>query len=69
MAPKGTPKEIIYRLNAESNKALASAAIKERFLELGAVPAPLSPDAYRAFIRTEIRKWAEVVKTSGAKAE
>ena len=40
MAPKGTPKEIIARLNTESNKALGSADIKERFMDLGAVPAP-----------------------------
>jgi tripartite-type tricarboxylate transporter receptor subunit TctC len=69
MAPKGTPKEIITRINAESNKALASAEIKERFLELGAAPAPMSPEAYGDFIRSEIRKWAEVVKVSGARPD
>ena len=69
MAPKGTPKEIIARINAESNKALASADIKERFMDLGAVPAPLSPEGYGEFIREEITRWAEVVKVSGAKVE
>ena len=69
MAPKGTPKEIIARLNTESNKALGSADIKERFMDLGAVPAPLSPEGYGEFIREEISRWAEVVKVSGAKVE
>ncbi len=69
MAPKGTPKEIIARINTESNKALASADIKERFMDLGAVPAPLSPEGYGEFIREEITRWAEVVKVSGAKVE
>ncbi len=69
MAPKGTPREIIARLNAESNKALSSADIRERFMDLGAVPAPLSPEGYGEFIREEISRWAEVVKVSGAKVE
>jgi len=69
MAPRGTPREIIAKLNAESNNALGSADIKERFMDLGAVPAPLSPEGYGEFIREEITRWAEVVKVSGAKVE
>ncbi len=69
MAPKGTPKDIVTRMNLEANKALASADIKKGFLDLGAVPAPMSADAYGEFIRVEIKKWAEVVKVSGAKAD
>lgn len=69
MAPKGTPKEIVARMNLEANKALASDEIKKGFLDLGAVPAPMSPAAYGEFIRAEIKKWAEVVKVSGAKAD
>ena len=69
MAPKSTPREIVARMNMEANKALASAEIKKGFLDLGAVPAPLTPEAYADFIRVEIKKWAEVVKVSGAKAD
>ena len=69
VAPKGTPKDIITRLNAESVKALATADIKERFLDLGAVPAPMLPEAFGDFIRAEITRWGEVVKASGAKVE
>ncbi len=69
MAPKGTPREIIARLNTESVKALGTADIKERFMDLGAVPVPMSSDAFGDFIRAEITRWAEVVKASGAKVE
>lgn len=69
VAPKGTPKDIITRINAEAVKALASADIKERFMELGAVAGPMSPDEFGNYIKSEITRWAEVVKTSGAKAE
>ncbi len=69
MAPKGTPKDIITRLNVESNKILNSPDMRGRFDELGAVPMPLSPEAYAAYIHSEIKKYAEVVKISGAKAD
>ena len=69
VAPKGTPKDIIVRLNAEAVKALASADIKERFMDLGAVPGPMSPEAFGEYIRSEIIRWSEVVKVSGAKVE
>lgn len=69
VAPKGTPKDIIARVNAEAVKALASADIKERFLDLGAVAAPMTPEAFGDYIRAEIVRWGDVVKASGAKAE
>ena len=69
MAPKGTPRDIIARVNAEAVKALATTDIKERFMDLGAVPAPMSPEAFGDYIRAEITRWSEVVKASGAKVE
>ena len=69
VAPKGTPKDIIARVNAEAVNALATAEIRERFLDLGAVPAPMSPGTFGDFIRAEIIRWSEVVKASGAKVE
>lgn len=69
VAPKGTPKDIIARVNAEAVKALASADIKERFMDLGAVPGPMSPEGFGDYIRAEITRWSEVVKVSGAKAD
>jgi tripartite-type tricarboxylate transporter receptor subunit TctC len=69
VAPKGTPKDIIARVNAEAVKVLASAEMKERFLDVGAAPAPMTPEAFGEYIRAEIVRWGEVVKSSGAKAE
>ncbi len=69
VAPKGTPKDIIARVNAEAVKALGSADIKERFMDLGAVPGPMSPEGFGEYIRAEISRWSEVVKVSGAKAD
>ncbi|MBI3716495.1 MAG: tripartite tricarboxylate transporter substrate binding protein [Betaproteobacteria bacterium] len=69
MAPKGTPREIITRLNVESNKILNSQDMRDRFLELGAVPLPMSPEKYGEHIHSEIRKYAELIRISGAKSE
>jgi tripartite-type tricarboxylate transporter receptor subunit TctC len=69
VAPKGTPRDIITRMNAEAVKALATPDIKERFMDLGAVPGPMSPEGFGDYIRAEIARWSEVVKVSGAKVE
>ena len=66
-APAGTPAEIIERLNAEVAKTLAMPDVRDRFAGFGAVPVRNSPSEYQAFVRSEIVKWAEVVKTSGAR--
>ncbi|PPE66225.1 tripartite tricarboxylate transporter substrate binding protein [Caldimonas caldifontis] len=65
-APKGTPKAIVDKLNAEVNKALALPDVQKRLAELGAVASPMSPAAYDKFIKAEVAKWAPVVKASGA---
>jgi tripartite-type tricarboxylate transporter receptor subunit TctC len=69
VAPKGTPAEIVARLNAETVKAMAEPEVAAKFTALGAVSRPLSPDAFRSFIKDEIAKWGEVVRQSGAKIE
>src|SRR5499426_3812341 len=61
-APKGTPAEIIVRLNKEINAALADATIKARLAELGSVPSPLSPAAFEKYIADETTKWAKVIR-------
>ncbi len=66
VAPKGTPKEIVDRLNAEVNRALALPEVKEQMLRQGAVAMPRTPEQFREFIRNEVAKWAKVVKASGA---
>jgi tripartite-type tricarboxylate transporter receptor subunit TctC len=69
MAPAGTPKEIVQRLNSELNAALASAEVKDRFQKLAAEERPGSPEDFRAFIVREIPKWQTMAKLAGVKAE
>ncbi len=69
LAPAATPRNVVIRLNTEINRALRLPDMQERFSQQGALPAPGTPEDYTAFIRSEIPKWAKVVKVSGAKVE
>jgi len=69
VAPAGTPKPIITQLNAALNKALNSPEVRQRMQELAATPEPGSPEKMAAFEASEIKRWRDVVKASGAKAE
>ena len=66
LAPAGTPPEIINRLQQESAKALNAPALKERLLAQGAIPSGMPPADFAKFIAAETKKWAGVVKVSGA---
>jgi len=68
-APKGTPAEIVARLNQEVNAALADPKMKARLADLGGMLLPGSPADFGKFIAEETEKWARVVRVSGAKAE
>jgi tripartite-type tricarboxylate transporter receptor subunit TctC len=61
-APKGTPADIVDRLNKEINAALADPAIKTRLADLGSIPTPLSPSAYAKLIADETDKWGQVIR-------
>lgn len=69
LAPAGTPRPIIQKMNAELNAVLAKPAIKEKLISLGAEPVETSPEQTVAFIRNELEIWAGAVKASGAKAD
>jgi len=69
LAPAGTPRAIVERLNAESIKALKSPELMERFARDGAEPVPRSPQDTTAYIASEIEKWGKAVRMSGARAE
>ena len=69
MAPAGTPKEIVMRLNAELNTGLESVEMKERFHKLAAEAHPGTPEDFMAFIVKEIPKWQALAKLAGVKAE
>jgi tripartite-type tricarboxylate transporter receptor subunit TctC len=68
MAPAGTPKEIVEKLNAEINKAINRADVKEAWAKQGAVPMVKTPAEFEAYLRADIEKWAKVVAASGIKA-
>ena len=68
-APAKTPAPIVSKLNAEVNKALASKDVQDRLAELGAVATTMSPSEFGTFIEAEIKRWAPIVKESGAKPE
>jgi tripartite-type tricarboxylate transporter receptor subunit TctC len=66
LAPMGTPNDVVAKLNAEVKKALELPEVRERFAAQGFGAAWSPPDQYAAFIRSELAKWAKVVKASGA---
>jgi tripartite-type tricarboxylate transporter receptor subunit TctC len=67
MAPAGTPKEVVEKLNSEINKVIARADVKDAWAKQGAVPMAMSPAEFDKYLRADIEKWANVVKVSGAK--
>jgi tripartite-type tricarboxylate transporter receptor subunit TctC len=69
LAPAGTPMEVVNRVQQETAKALQSPALKERLLAQGAVPSGMTSAAFAAHIAAETRKWAQVVRVSGAKVD
>jgi len=68
-APGGTPRDIVERLHAEFVKALADPAVRETMLKLGAEPVGNTPAEFAAYIQSEARKYAEVIKASGARVD
>lgn len=69
VGPAGIPRAILDRLNTASNEAIRSPLFRERFTIIGDDAAGGSPEDFAALIRSELRRWAEVVKVSGAKLE
>jgi len=65
----GTPKEIIERLNQSFNRAIQSPAGREKLLQLGAVATGTTSDEFQTILKSDISKWAEVIRRSGAKPD
>jgi tripartite-type tricarboxylate transporter receptor subunit TctC len=69
LAPAGTPKPIVDRLNTEITKIVTSPEVKERFAKQGVEVAPTTPDKFNAFLRQEVDRWGKVVRDAGIKAD
>ncbi len=69
LAPAGTPSDIVLRIQQETAKALSLPNIKEKLLAQGAIPSGNTPQEFAALIDAEIKKWAPVVKASGARVD
>jgi len=69
LAPAGTPRDILMRLNMEIVRALKLPEVRQLMLAQGAEPVSESPEQFAALIKSDIAKWGDVVKKSGAKAD
>ena len=69
LAPAHTPPEVLARLNAEVQRALQAADMKERLAKLGSEPMAMSPEQFDAFIRDEFTVLGDVMRASGVKAQ
>ena len=69
LAPRGTPPEIVRRINAEVNKQLADPEVLDRMQFLGFEPAPSTPEQLGELMRSDIKRYAELVRRTGATAE
>ncbi len=68
-APAGTPREVVLRINAALNRALAEPAVRERLRAIGLEAAPMGADEFNAFLGDEVRKYARVVRDLGLKLD
>jgi tripartite-type tricarboxylate transporter receptor subunit TctC len=68
VAPAGTPRDVVLRLNAEIRRVLAQPDVRQRFAELGMTAEDSMPDDLDALIRSELGKWAKVIKQADIRA-
>jgi tripartite-type tricarboxylate transporter receptor subunit TctC len=69
LAPAGTPRPIVLRLNAELVKMMQAAEVKERLALMGTDPMTSTPEECAAYIKREMARWGEVVRQSGLRAD
>jgi tripartite-type tricarboxylate transporter receptor subunit TctC len=69
LAPRGTPRPIIEKVNLAAVAALNDADLRKRLIDIGAEPAPMSPEELRAFMSAEIVKWRQIINRGGVSAE
>jgi len=64
-APAATPKDLVAKISADVNKVLADPDVKQKMLAAGAEPHGMSPAEFAAFVRSEMDKWARLMKERG----
>jgi tripartite-type tricarboxylate transporter receptor subunit TctC len=69
MAPAGTPRTVIDRLNLEVTRILGTAEVREKFTTLGADPIPGTPEQFATVIRTDAEKSGRIIKAAGVRAD
>ncbi len=69
VGPAGMPRDLVMRINADTNRLLQTTEVKDRFDKLGTVPVGGTPEEFGAYIRTQVATWHKVVRASGAKVE
>jgi tripartite-type tricarboxylate transporter receptor subunit TctC len=69
VAPRGTPADIVRKVNSELGQVLGSPAVKEQFAAQGLEATPSTPAELGAYLRSEVSKWGKVIRASGAKPE
>jgi len=69
MAPAGTPRDVVARLNTEAVAALGRQDLRDTLATQGAEAAPGTPEQFGSHVKSELAKWAQVVKTAGIKAD
>ena len=69
MAPKGTPPEIVARLNAEIARIVGKPDVRDEWAKQGAVAMTMNPDEFGRYLNDDIIKWERIVKISGAKVD
>jgi tripartite-type tricarboxylate transporter receptor subunit TctC len=69
MGPAGLPRDIVDRLNKAVTEAVTSDDLRTRLTKLGSEPSPGSPESFAAFLKQDVKDWAEIIRVSGASAD
>lgn len=69
VVPSGTPRDVVNKISADMNKVMQTPEVRQRMADIGLTPVGNTHDQFDAYIRSEIPKWAAVVKASGATAD
>jgi tripartite-type tricarboxylate transporter receptor subunit TctC len=68
-APAGTPADIVNKIHAECEKFLTMPATKEKLANVGVIVAPMRPDEFAAFVKSEVVRWTDEAKAAGIEAK